>query len=212
MLKDALKTLQSERSTLVTAPWAFLILMAVAFALAFAAAKWRYSAIVEQLRERLESIKDRLEAKDDQLDEYRERLHLVPARGSEFSRLTQSELKEKALIFVRDLRSWLAAGREQENHHLTQEWALMTQAKNEEERQRLWDQCTSASLQRWLKRKSQYDEKFKVDSILLRDELLARLPEGSRQEPSYRMYEYPTNFLSMGMVADDVQRLAKLLC
>jgi hypothetical protein len=88
--------------------------------LALAAAKWRYSAIVEQLRERLESMKDRLEAKDGQLDEYRERLHLVPARGSEFSRLTQSELKEKALIFVRDLRRWLATVSEQDNHHLNQ--------------------------------------------------------------------------------------------
>jgi hypothetical protein len=177
-----------------------------------AAAKWRYSAIVEQLRERLESMKDRLEAKDGQLDEYRERLHLVPARGSEFSRLTQSELKEKALIFVRDLRRWLATVSEQDNHHLNQEWAAMTQAKNEEEKERLWHQCTTALLQRSLMRNSQYDEKFKVDSILLRDELMARLPEGSRQEPLYGTYEHPTNPIGMTMVADDVERLAKLLC
>ena len=81
----------------------------IAFGLAYAAANWRYSGIIEQLRERLDSMKERLEAKDGQLDEYRERLHLVPAAGSEFSRLTHSELKERALTVVRDLRQWLTA-------------------------------------------------------------------------------------------------------
>jgi len=212
MIEDAVKTIQHEWSTLITAPWAFAILVGIAFALAYAAANWRYTGIVEQLRERIESMKERLEAKDGQLDEYRERLHLVPAAGSQFSRLTQAELKDKALNFVRDLRKWLASERQQDDQLHNGEWRTMTQAKDEGERQRLWHQYTAALSQRSLKRNSDYDEKFKVDSILLRDELLARLGEGSKQERAYGMYEHPTNPIGMGTVADDVERLAKLLC
>ena len=212
MLEDAVKTIQHEWSTLTAAPWAFLILVAAAFALAYAAANWRYFGVVEQLRARLETLKERLEAKDGQLDEYRERLHLMPAAGSQFSRLTQAELKDKALTFVRDLRRWLAKYRQEDDQHHNQEWAAMTQANGEEERQRLWHQSTASSSQRSLKCDSDYDEKFKVDSILLRDELLARLGEGSKQEPPFSMYEHPTNPIGMGMVTDDVERMAKLLC
>jgi hypothetical protein len=104
MWKDAIEILQKEWGVLSSAPWAFAISSVVVFSVAFTAIKWRYDGIVENLRERLETMKERLTAKDTQLDEYRERLHLVPASGSEFSRLTHAELKQRTLKLVDDLR------------------------------------------------------------------------------------------------------------
>lgn len=57
----------------------------------------------------------------------------------------------------------------------------------------------------------EYDKRFKVETIVLRDELLTRLPNESKNEQGYARYEHPVNPIGMGMVADDLERLAKLL-
>jgi hypothetical protein len=88
----------------------------------------------------------------------------------------------------------------------------MVSAKTEEEKQKLWHHFTSSSSQRNLQRNVQYNSKFKVDSILLRDELLSRLPQGSKEERAYNLYEHPTNPIGMEMVIVDLERMTKLLC
>jgi hypothetical protein len=204
--------LEKEWAALSSAPWAFALFSVVMFGIAFAALRWRYEDIVESFRERLETLRQRLEAKDAQLDEYRERLHLLPASGSGFSRLTHLELKQKALQFVEGLRAWLATWSAEDSRLRHQEWTVMVSAKSEEEKRKLWNQFTGSSSQSYLQLNSQYDAKFKVDSILLRDEILSRLPQGSRDEITYSIYEHPTNPIGMGMVAEDLERMAKLLC
>ncbi|MFI5398363.1 MAG: hypothetical protein ACHQ9S_22735, partial [Candidatus Binatia bacterium] len=189
----------------------FVLALVAVFLLAFAAVRWRYEGVIESLRERVEALKERLEAKDGQLDEYRERLHLVPASGSELSRLTHAELKGKALDLVRDLRQWLASWSAQDRQVEQREWSAMVSAADEDEKQQRWQQFTGASMQRSLERNSEYDRRFKVDAFLLRDELLSRLPGESREDRAYGMYEHPTNPIGMGIVADDLERLAKLL-
>ncbi len=49
---------------------------------------------------------------------------------------------------------------------------------------------------------SDYDRRFKTDTIALR-ELLSRLPGSVRSEYPGTSYEHPTNPISMGMVGDD---------
>ena len=212
MLQEMLKHLQKEWDVVSGAPWAFLISSALAFVVSFAANKWRYSGIIDNLKERIETYKERLTAKDAQLDEYRERLHLVPASGSEFSKLTHAELKIKTLEVVSKLRSWLVKYSEEERRILDAQWQAMCRAQDEEEKNRLWHQHTSTSSQISLRRNAEYDSQFKVDTILLRDEILSRLPSESRDERAYHMYEHPTNPIGIGMVADDLERISKKLC
>jgi hypothetical protein len=50
-----------------------------------------------------------------------------------------------------------------------------------------------------------------VDTILIRDELLSRLPKDERGNDVHILYEHPTNLLGMEEVASDLEGLAKLL-
>ena len=115
MLNQFLEFIKNEWSTVTGAPLSFISLVLISFALAYAACRWRYTGVIETQREklslekdRLSAEKDRIQAKDSQLDDYRERLHLVPAQGSEYSKLTHAGLKEKALSFVGDIRTWFS--------------------------------------------------------------------------------------------------------
>jgi hypothetical protein len=81
----------------------------------------------------------------------------------------------------------------------------------EEERQRKWQEQTNAAIQRSFETRSDFESQFKVDSILLRDELLSRLRPDAKNERAYRMYESPINPLVMEEVVGDLERLAKSL-
>jgi hypothetical protein len=56
-----------------------------------------------------------------------------------------------------------------------------------------------------------YDQ-HRVEAITLRTELLLRLPPdvANRKVPA-GLYDHPTNPIGVGMVIDDLERLAKLL-
>ena len=90
----------------------------------------------------IELVRERLAAKDHQLDECRERLHLAPAHGSEFSRSSHAELKAETLKFVASLREWLGTRKAQDSQRQHQQWAAMTRATDEARKKQLWDAHT----------------------------------------------------------------------
>jgi hypothetical protein len=57
----------------------------------------------------------------------------------------------------------------------------------------------------------QYKEKYWADAILLRNELLRRLPKNLRQPQLSGIYQYPTNVLGVEAIADNLELLAKSL-
>jgi hypothetical protein len=201
---ELVEHLQREWGTVTAAPFTFLLLAVLLSGVAYAASRWRHTGIIDILRERLA-------AKDQQLDEYRERLHLVPAHGSEYAKLPHSELKAETLKFVSSLRGWLGARRAQDSQRQHQQWVAMTKASDETQRRQLWDAHTGDLIRSSTLLDSEYDAKFKVKAVVLRDELLSRVQAPERQGQLTR-YEHPTNPIGMGMVADDLERLARLLC
>lgn len=205
-MKELLDYLQREWMVVSSAPFSFLISAALVASLAYAASRWRHGGIIELLRERLA-------AKDQQLDDYRERLHLAPATGSSFSKQSHAELQMEVLKFVESLRDWLCIRRAQDTERQHQEWVAMSRAADEAERKRLWDAHTGDLISSSTMLNSEYDAKFKVKAIVLRDELLSRVkhPEPAGHGHAHQMYEHPTNSIGMGMVADDLERLARLL-
>lgn len=204
MLKDLLLLLQQEWSTLKAAPVTFVLILILAFLAAFFALKWYYRGI-------LETKNERLKAKDDQLDDYRQRLGLISASGSEFSRLNFEELKQRAIDLVTKIRQFLTQRQEESRRLDSIEWQQMQEAKTEEDRKRIWNTFINNQSQLSIKHNAEYDRQFKIDTILMRDEMLSRLPEHKKDERTYSMYEHPTNPIGMGMVADDLEKLAKSL-
>jgi hypothetical protein len=203
-LKELVESIQREWATIANAPFTFILFAVLIFALAYAASRWKHGAIIELLRERLA-------AKDQQLDEYRERLHLAPARGSEFAKLSHAELQTEALKFIDSLREWLGARRAQDSQRQHQQWVAMIHATDEAKKKQLWDAHTGDLISSSTALKNEYDAKFKVKAIVLRDELLTRVQHPDPKAHAHHMYEYPTNPIGMGMVADDLERLARLL-
>ncbi len=203
-MKELLEYLQKEWGTISAAPFTFFVACVLVAGLAYAASRWKHSAIIDLLRERIV-------AKDEQLDGYRESLHLVPAHGSEFSRLAHAALQKEALQFVSSLREWLGNRRSQDSESQNQQWLAMTNATNEEERKRLWDAQTTESIRSSTTLNNEYDSRFKAKAMVLRDELLTRVQHPEPKNNAPHMYEHPTNPIGMGMVADDLERMARLL-
>lgn len=203
-MKELFDYLEREWEFVSSAPFAFLISSALVASLAYAASRWKHSGIIELLRERLA-------AKDQQLDDYRERLHLAPASGSSFSKQSHTELQTEALKFVASLRDWLSLRHGQDAERQHQQWVAMTRAADEAEKKRLWDAHTADLIKSSAMLNSEYDAKFKVKAIVLRDELLSRVKHPEPTGHAHQMYDHPTNPIGMGMVADDLERLARLL-
>ena len=211
MIEPLLTILRAEWSALTAAPWSFALTLAAAFVLAFAACRWAYQSLLETGKSRLEALKERLEAKDEQLGEYRERLKLIPSNGNKFSRLTQKELQEQALSFVGGLRLWFAKLETETRAIAEQQWQAMTRAQTDEQRHQLWEAHSSTHTSGFQKLMQDFEQKFKVDAILLRDELNTRLPATERNIQLERRYELPVNTFCIRAIADDLERRAKLL-
>ena len=204
MVKELVEYMQREWATIANAPFSIIFFALLIFTFAYAVSRWRYSAIIEMLRERLA-------AKDQQLDEYRERLHLAPSSGSEFGKLSHAELQAEALKFIGILRDWLAIFKKKQMQLHSQSWNAMRRATDEAQRQKLWEEQGDIDVRDCLNCTNEYDAKFKVKAIVLRDELLTRVQHPDPDAHAHHAYENPTNPIGMGMVADDLERLARLL-
>lgn len=214
--------IKSEMHIVLNAKGAFICTLILAVAIAYFLASWRYDTLYDALIIKhdgiikayivsTQNLRDNILFKEGLITDYRERLGLISAKGSEFSRMTHAELKDKALSLVGEMRNMLERYQKRSQMVHDKEWTAMARASTEKEKRKLWDKFTSATLNVSNNQRAEYDKQFKVDTIILRDELLSRLPKEAKKDRSHRMYEHPTNPIGMGMVADDLERLAKLL-
>lgn len=125
--------------------------------------------------------------------------------------MSHSELQSQALKFVDDLRKWIATRNSERSQREAKYWLEMSQANDEAERRRIWNEQTADILQSSGSMRDEYSAKFKVKAMILRDELLTRIPDPRSDSSASHYYKYPTNQLVMGMVADDLERLARQL-
>jgi hypothetical protein len=121
-------------------------------------------------------------------------------------------LKEKSLDFIKNLREFIERYKREDEAVHNNEWGEMTQANTEEEKTKLWHKFTGASSRLSNDRNSEYERRFKVDAILLRDELRSRLanytPSDQHRDSAY---EHPTKYFGFNDVANDIEMMAKLL-
>lgn len=206
-----MKLLQTEWAALATAPWSFAIFTAAACGLAFAACRWAYQSRHESSKERIDLLQERLKSKDGQLDEYRERLGLLPSAGNKYSKLTHQQLQEHTLKLVQDIRSWLAQSESETREAADRQWQALRSAQTEEQRHQLWQAHSSTLTNGIFSLIRDFEQKFKIEAILMRDELLTRLPATERSAPTQLAYEMPVNTFCIREVADDLERKAKIL-
>lgn len=160
----------------------------------------RAKGTIANLEERVSGKDEQLIAKDKQLNEYRSRALVIKATQTTYSTLANKDLKQKTLRLVGTIRDLLATYWEKESKMTARDEAS-------------WRSYTEESSRLATDLMNTYNRQCKVEAILLRDELLSRLPQSKVKRDSARefLYEYPTNPLGLEPVADDLEKLAKSL-
>lgn len=216
MLESLLTTVKAEWVALSAAPWAFALTFVLAGVVAFALCRWAYEARLTTAKDRFEAAKDQIGAKEEQLVEYRERLKLVPTPRGPLTRLSHKELQDRTTVFVESLRAWLQTTKAE---GFKESMQMMDAGRqdfaDENERLRVWRSQSDAMMANFAARMEQYEQLFKVDALLLRDELDSRLPPDLRPAPErYRaahFYDRPTNPLGVEQVLFDLEKKGKSL-
>lgn len=208
---DFLQLLAKEWGVVSQAPITFCLLAASMFGLAYMAAHWKFSSIVEQIKSSNAALNDRLLLRTDQAEQYKDRAHKYDQRVWEVVESDTSSLVQKTLSLVAEIRAFIERHRRNDEVIHDNEWVEMTHTHDEHEKQRLWNKFTSASARNSNERNAEWERRFKVDSIMLRDELLSRLPEHKQDSHMNTTYEHPTNYFGFNDVAADLEKMAKLL-
>lgn len=201
-----------EWSVVSQAPFAFLILSAIMFGLAYLAAKWRFTAVIDQTRVSNEALKDRLHLKSEQAESYKDRALKYDEKVQQVVDSDSIALKERTLEVVKNLREFIERHKREDDRISAIERSAMRSAQTEEERNAAWERHTNETMRLSNERNAEYDRRFRVDVIMLRDELRSRLPDYEPLERHHdMMYEHPTNYFGFNDVASDLERMAKMV-
>lgn len=203
--------LTKEWGVVSQAPTAFFLLGAAMCGLAYLAARWRYTSVIDQIRTANDTLKERLIQKTEQTEHYKERALKYDEKVSAVVGSDAASLAQKALSFVSQIRHFIEWHKRQDDSVHEHEWVEMTSAEDEAEKQRLWNKFTSASSRLSTERNAEWERRFKVEAMMLRDELRSRLKGYPSTEHIEQVYEHPTNYFGFNDVAADLERMARLL-
>jgi hypothetical protein len=193
------------------APLAFALLAASMFALAYIAAAWRYSAVCDQIRASNDTLKERLHLKTEQAEQYKDRALKYDEKVSAVVDSDAASLATKAMTLVAAIHDFVQRHRRSHDAVHQHEWRIATQAKDDDERTRTWQVFTDAMSRVSTEKNLEWDRRFKVDTLMLRDELRSRLPNYKPEPLTEMLYEHPTNDHGYSAVAADLERMSKLL-
>jgi hypothetical protein len=172
------------------------------------------TVIALQTNQTNEALKHRLAGKDDLLTEYRERLHIGNTDQTSYSKLSNRELYAKVIPFVKALREYHDKEVMEMLDQVERPDAQMEEmrsAKSEKEKTQIWRKWSQRLANAYHEKESEYKRRFATESILLRDELLSRLPMMPRDKTLEVNYEFPNSYWSSEYVASDLESLAKQL-
>ncbi|MDT3297774.1 hypothetical protein Q4Q57_21975 [Shewanella sp. SP2S2-6] len=211
-MEKLIEYIAKEWSVVSQAPFVFLILAAIMFGLAYLAAKWRFTAVIDQIKASNEALKDRLHLKSEQAESYKDRALKYDDKVQQVVDSDAVALKERTLEVVKNLREFIERHRREDDRVSALERSAMRSAQTEEDRNAAWERNTNETMRLSNERNAEYDRRFRVDALMLRDELRSRIPNYEPLERHHdMMYEHPTNYFGFNDVASDLERMAKML-
>lgn len=206
-----IELLAREWAVVSQAPLAFALSAISMFGLAYFAARWRYSSVIDSVRASNDTLNERLHLKTEQAEQYKERALKYDEKVWAVVESDASSLSQKALTLVTDIREFIDRHRRLDDSAREHDWPEMVRALDETEKQRLWQKMANASSRLSTERNAEWERRFKVDALMLRDELRSRLKDYKPDERIAYIYEHPTNDFGFNDVAADLERMAKLL-
>lgn len=125
--------------------------------------------------------------------------------------LSNEDLSEKGVTMARALRALareMMATDEKLRSRCDRENDL---AKTEQAKNQLRQSCNDESLKATQNFLAQYEDRYRAEVLILREEMLRRLPELRQKAAPPILASHPTNALGLGEVASTLEVLAKLL-
>lgn len=199
MLERAFDYLLKEWSVIKQAPLAFIVCVLLGACLGWFLGKSFYA-------ERIEVISQRIE-------DFQERLGLVPKDRTAYSKMTNRELRAATLELVARLREFEQTVEVDDRDSYLAQFNDMRNAKTEEERTNIWQHQNQALSQRSFQRQFEFGQNYRADALLLRDEMLRRLPKQPKEQRPIVALDRGMlgGIRPVGEAADYLERLAKLL-
>ncbi|MBX3585288.1 MAG: hypothetical protein KF796_01500 [Ramlibacter sp.] len=210
-MTEFFQLLAKEWVVVSAAPLTFCGVAAAMFGLAYVVARWRYTALVEQAKASNETLRERLHLKAEQVEQYKDRALKFDEKVHAIVDSTSSALSTKAIDFVANIREFIRRQQAIDNSIHENEWHDMARAADQDDKKRLWDRFTAATMRAAYERNAEWDRRFKVDALMIRDELRSRLEGYTPDSMAERSYEHPTNYFGFTAVADDLEKMAKSL-
>jgi hypothetical protein len=177
---------------------------------AYVVAALRFTSILETMKEQLQTSNERIQAKEELLNEYRQRLYILQRTRADFSRMTNNELKNKTMTMVSAIRNSFIQAQDEQKKLVLFEQELMMSAKTGEERKQASDLLAITLPDLSYELNASFSGRFRDESILLRDEILSRLPKNADSNEAH-LYEYPVYPLGITNIADELEQLAREL-
>lgn len=210
-MTEFFQLLAKEWAVVSNAPLAFCVLAASMFGLAYLAARWKYNAVVDQTNAAMGALRERLHLKTEQAEQYKDRALKFDEKVQAIVDSSPTSLVQETTKLVAEIRDFVQRHHTHDRSIQENEWAEMAQAHDDVDKQRLWHKFTNATMRQSDERNSEWDRRFKVGAIMLRDELRSRLKDYKPDRMAEHSYEHPTNYFGFTAVADDLERMAKTL-
>jgi hypothetical protein len=126
------------------------------------------------------------------------------------SALSPRELKQQVASFLVRFRDFLSQ-QEERQRQLAERAVPPTPSTTREEREAAWAKLGDESIALQKEMRQQYYAELKREAKRLRDDLWARLPIEARDARSVRLYDYGLDLVELRHLADDLERLSKML-
>lgn len=237
-LSPLLELLKSNIKTLKRAPIVFIIILALSFIGAIVFIRYFYQESIENLRQNHQTLvntskqetdslkgqiasqkemfenkiqyqNDRIANLQTQIVEYRAIAERIASSAAQIKEIADPEIKERTINFVRRLREFISGYDKIDRKIHEIDWSQMVAADSETDRRQKWQEMTNSMSEISAERMNKYNEQFKIDAIVLRDELKSRIPKEKWPENRAMMFEFPVNPIGLNLVADSLELMAK---
>lgn len=174
------------------------------------------------------ALEQRIAGKDDLLTDYRSRLLMaemqtrtpIPGAATEtqrrlntaatrFSSAKSADLSRMAIELAGKIRKLSQEFGLKRNTIVSEQMESVAnaQSKPREEQNKIWARFSGMTMNTYTQETDEYSARYKADAIVLSDEMLSRLPPGTRND----FVHYDTAAAGIERIATDLERLAKLL-
>ena len=197
--------LQAKWLTLMRSPLLFMASLILAMAMGYLSSYWRYQRGVQISKELTAS------SKNEEIAEYGQQPVIRQATTKYYARLANDELREESLDFISQIRKFILKWGVVENQMALSLMDEMPAKTSEEEKQRIWQHYVSTSNSVLETRILDYEKEFRTKAILLRNELLSRLPDLRRNKSADSFYQKTDNPVDIRKVMDNLTLLTESL-